>query len=72
MLGRGVPLRPLSPRERQVLVLVADGLTNAEIGERMQVATETVKTMVRHVLEKLDVESRAHAVGVGFRQGLLR
>jgi DNA-binding NarL/FixJ family response regulator len=58
-------------REIQVLQLVADGLVNREIGERLFLSEETVKSHVRHLLAKLQARSRAHAVAVGFRRGLI-
>ena len=58
-------------REIQVLQLVSDGLVNREIGERLFLSEETVKSHVRHLLAKLHARSRAHAVAVGFRRGLI-
>ena len=79
--GRGavIPLTPPShgvaqdptPRETEVLQLVADGLANREIGERLFLSEETVKSHVRHLLAMLHARSRAHAVAVGFRRGLI-
>ena len=69
------PLRELEQeptnREIEVLQLVADGLVNREIGERLFLSEETVKSHVRHLLAKLQARSRAHAVAVGFRRGLI-
>jgi DNA-binding NarL/FixJ family response regulator len=58
-------------RERQVLQLICDGLANREIGERLHLSEETVKSHVRHILAKLQARSRAHAVAIGFRRGLV-
>ena len=58
-------------RELEVLQLVADGLVNREIGQRLFLSEETVKSHVRHLLAKLQARSRAHAVAVGFRRGLV-
>lgn len=58
-------------REIEVLQLVSDGLVNREIGDRLFLSEETVKSHVRHILAKLQARSRAHAVAVGFRRGLL-
>jgi DNA-binding NarL/FixJ family response regulator len=58
-------------REIEVLQLVSDGLVNREIGERLFLSEETVKSHVRHLLAKLQARSRAHAVAVGFRRGLI-
>jgi DNA-binding NarL/FixJ family response regulator len=69
------PLRELAQeptmREIEVLQLVADGLVNREIGQRLFLSEETVKSHVRHLLAKLQARSRAHAVAVGFRRGLI-
>jgi DNA-binding NarL/FixJ family response regulator len=58
-------------REIEVLQLVADGLVNREIGKTLFLSEETVKSHVRHILAKLQARSRAHAVAVGFRRGLI-
>ena len=58
-------------REIEVLQLVSDGLVNREIGQRLFLSEETVKSHVRHLLAKLQARSRAHAVAVGFRRGLI-
>jgi len=51
----------LSPREKEVLALVAQGLSNAEIGRSLFISPDTVKVHVRHIYEKLGVRSRAAA-----------
>jgi DNA-binding NarL/FixJ family response regulator len=58
-------------REIEVLLLISDGLANREIGQRLFLSEETVKSHVRHLLAKLQARSRAHAVAIGFRRGLL-
>jgi DNA-binding NarL/FixJ family response regulator len=58
-------------REIEVLQLISDGLVNREIGVRLYLSEETVKSHVRHLLAKLQARSRAHAVAVGFRRGLI-
>lgn len=58
-------------RESQVLQLISDGLVNREIGEHLHLSEETVKSHVRHLLAKLQARSRAHAVAIGFRRGLI-
>jgi DNA-binding NarL/FixJ family response regulator len=69
------PLRELeqepTSREIEVLQLISDGLVNREIGQRLFLSEETVKSHVRHLLAKLQARSRAHAVAVGFRRGLI-
>ena len=61
----------LSDRELQVLSLVADGLTNREVGERMHLAATTVRDHMQSVMRKLQVSSRTGAAVAGLRQGLL-
>ena len=60
-----------TPREIEVLQLISDGLVNREIGDRLFLSEETIKSHVRHLLVKLQARSRAHAVAVGFRRGLI-
>ncbi len=60
-----------TPREREVLQLIADGLVNREIGVELHLSEETVKSHVRHLLAKLQARSRAHAVAIAFRRGLV-
>ena len=58
-------------RELEVLQHIADGLANREIGTKLFLSEETVKSHVRHLLAKLSARSRAHAVAVGLRRGLI-
>ena len=65
------PLRELTRRERDVLRLVAEGLTNRQIAERLVVSEHTVHRHVTNMLRKLDLPSRTAAAALAARQGLL-
>ena len=69
--ARVVERGALSPRERDVLRLVAAGLTNREIAQRLDVGPETVKTLVARSFAKLGVRRRAEAVAAAHQRGLL-
>jgi two-component system NarL family response regulator len=61
----------LTERELEILKLVVDGLGNQEIAEQFSITNETVKTHVRHILEKLAVSDRIKAAVKAVRQGLV-
>lgn len=61
----------LSPREHEVLVAIADGLTNELIAGRLGCGIETVKTHQKRICRKLSARGRTHAVAVAFRSGVL-
>lgn len=61
----------LSERERQVLVLLAEGLSNEEIAEALGIAENTVRNHVRNILEKLGLKNRVQAAVYAVRQGMV-
>lgn len=65
------PIEGLTAREREVLVLVADGLSNREIGARLEISEHTVKFHLAAIFGKLGVATRAEAVQRGMRLGLI-
>jgi LuxR family transcriptional regulator, maltose regulon positive regulatory protein len=67
----GAPAQDVTPREREVLALLADGLTNREIAERLVVSEHTVHRHVTNILRKLDLPSRTAAATHAIRSGLL-
>jgi DNA-binding CsgD family transcriptional regulator len=61
----------LTQREREVLRLLADGLSNEEIGKRLFISPETVRTHVRKAMAKLEADTRTQAVATALRQSLI-
>jgi LuxR family maltose regulon positive regulatory protein len=69
--GASSLVEPLSPRELEVLALIAEGLSNQEIGERLFLALDTVKGHNRRIFEKLQVQRRTEAIARARELGLL-
>ena len=61
----------LSPREREILELLAEGRTQGQIASDLVISSKTVATHIQHILSKLGVNTRAQAVALAFRRGLV-
>lgn len=64
-------LSALTEREREVLVCIAQGLSNRELAQRLVIADNTVKTHVKRILTKLDARDRAQAIVIAYESGLM-
>jgi DNA-binding NarL/FixJ family response regulator len=67
---RSTPLDELTPREREVLELVSEGMSNQEIGDRLGLAEKTIKHHMTNILGKLQVRSRVEAALIAYREGV--
>jgi DNA-binding NarL/FixJ family response regulator len=65
------PIQQLSPRESEILNLLADGLANKEIAWRLKISEHTVKFHITSIFNKLNASTRAEAVAIGARRGLI-
>jgi DNA-binding NarL/FixJ family response regulator len=61
----------LTPREREILQLLADGMSNADAAKRLFISQETVKSHVRHILAKLEADTRTQAVAIALRDAII-
>jgi len=59
----------LTPREREIMHLMAEGLTTEKIGARTSISVETVRTHVRNVIRKLRARNRVHAIAIALERG---
>jgi DNA-binding NarL/FixJ family response regulator len=59
----------LSTREREIIQLLADGLTGEEVADRLVLSTETIKTHIRNAMTKLEARNRVHAIAIALRAG---
>lgn len=65
------PDSPLSEREREILQLLAEGLHTEEVARRIGLSAETVKSDTRRAIQKLEADSRVHAVAIAVRQAII-
>ena len=61
----------LTGREREILQLLADGMSNADVAAKLFISQETVKSHVRHILAKLEADTRTHAVAIALRDAII-
>ena len=61
----------LTPREREILQLLADGMSNADVAAQLFISQETVKSHVRHILAKLEADTRTQAVAIALREAMI-
>ena len=61
----------LTAREREILQLLADGMSNADVAAKLFISQETVKSHVRHILTKLEADTRTHAVAIALRDSII-
>src|SRR5438105_3843093 len=61
----------LTGREREILQLLADGMSNADVATKLFISQETVKSHVRHILAKLEADTRTHAVAIALRAAII-
>ena len=61
----------LTSREREILKLLADGMSNSDVAGKLYISQETVKSHVRHILTKLEADTRTHAVAIALREAII-
>ncbi len=61
----------LTAREREILQLLADGMSNSDVADRLFISQETVKSHVRHILAKLEADTRTQAVAIALREAII-
>src|SRR5919205_274027 len=62
----------LSKREREIMDLLAQGLTGEQVAERLVLSSETVKTHIRNAMSKLEAHTRVHAIAIALREGFIQ
>lgn len=71
LTGAAAETAPLSPREREILALLAEGMGNKIVAARLGISEHTVKTHVASIFQKLGADTRAEAVAIGARTGVI-
>ena len=61
----------LTAREREILQLLAEGMSNADVAQKLFISQETVKSHVRHILTKLEADTRTQAVAIALREAII-
>ena len=61
----------LTAREREILQLLAEGMSNADVAGQLFISQETVKSHVRHILTKLEADTRTQAVAIALRDAMI-
>ncbi len=69
--ARGGGTDVLTAREREILQLLADGMSNADVAAQLFISQETVKSHVRHILTKLEADTRTQAVAIALRDAMI-
>jgi len=74
LLSRRVTQRmpSLSKREREIMDLLAQGLTGEQVAEKLVLSSETVKTHIRNAMSKLEASTRVHAIAIALREGYIQ
>jgi DNA-binding NarL/FixJ family response regulator len=63
--------KSLSKREREIMDLLAQGLTGEQVAERLFLSPETIKTHIRNAMNKLEANTRVHAIAIALREGFI-
>lgn len=63
--------KSLSTREREIMDLLAQGLTGEQVAERLYLSPETIKTHIRNAMNKLEANTRVHAIAIALREGFI-
>jgi DNA-binding NarL/FixJ family response regulator len=71
LMTQGIADAPLSEREREILQLLAEGFHTEEVARRIGLSAETVKSDTKRAINKLEADSRVHAVAIALRQAII-